>query len=607
MTVADTDGGRIPETPFSLNAVCRGCVQMKSHNNSIIRNSFLRKRPAFKSGALALIVVIVAVISLSNTNTAVVSSAEDYVTIYDTTYDTPETGWKKIFGGAGSDFPGSVAATDDGFIVVGSSDSRSFGNGDWTGVEGKGDWDAIIVKFDKIGNIIWKKNFGGSGDDSFDSVAVAGDGFVAVGSSDSSSFGSGDWTGVGGKGDRDAIIVKFDTNGNVVWKKNFGGGASNSFITVAASSEGYIAVGNAWENSFGSGDWTGVGGKGKWDAVVVKFDTNGNVVWKKNFGGSDSDCFNGVAVTSDGYVAVGYSFRFDLDNLLGDLEDAIIVKYDKNGNILWEKVFGGRGNDGFSSVTAIDGNYIVVGNSDSRSFGNGDWTGVAKKGKTDTTMVKFDANGNAIWKKNFGGREYTFPRTVIADGDHFVVVGDIYSGLGSGDWKGIAGKGGTDGFIMKFDSNGDVVLKKNIGGKGADQLLSVAAVDGGYVTVGISSDLDSGDWNDLGRKDGSDAFIVKFGTDFGIGFVSVKNVTLASASATVGETLALNGTTAPSDATNKTITWIIKSAGTTGAVISGNELFATSTGKVVVTAVVADGVAPGTPFEKDFTITVRAV
>ena len=605
MIVADTDRGRMPETPFSLNAVCRGCVKMTSHNNSIIRNSFLRKRPAFKSGALALIVVIVAVISLSNTNMTAVSSAEEYVTIYDTTYDTPGTGWKKTFGNE-SDSISMVAATDDGFVIVGSSGPSSFGTGDWAGVEGKGDQDAIIVKFDADGNVIWKKNFGGASKDGFSSVAVTGSGFVAVGISDFDSFGTGDWASVGGKGDWDAIIVKFDTNGNVVWKKNFGGEAGNSFIAVAESSDGFIAVGSTWETSFGNGDWASVEGKGNRDAIIVKFDTNGNVVWKKNFGGSDDDSFSSVVVSDDSYVVVGGSFRFSMD-LKEDHGDALIVKYDKNGNVIWEKIFGGRDSDGFSSVVVSDDSYVVVGYSSSGSFGNGDWTGVAKKGNIAATMVKFDTNGNVVWKKNFGGNGYMSFGKVVTDGANFVAVGDIISGYGRGDWKGIAGKGGTDAFIVKFDTNGNVTLKKIIGGKGADQHWSVAAVEGGYVSVGYSSDYSSGDWKDLTEKDNFAPFIVKLGMGFGIDFVPVKNITLVSASATVGETLALNGTTAPSDVTNKTITWIIKSAGTTGAVINGNELFATSTGKVVVTAVVADGVAPGTPFEKDFTITVRAV
>jgi len=75
----------------------------------------------------------------------------------------------------------------------------------------------------KAQNVVWKKNFGGSGSDYFNAVTAAHNAIFAVGYSPSNSFGNGDWTGVSGKGSDDAIIVKYDTAGNMVWRKNFGG------------------------------------------------------------------------------------------------------------------------------------------------------------------------------------------------------------------------------------------------------------------------------------------------------------------------------------------------------------------------------------------------
>ena len=88
-------------------------------------------------------------------------------------------------------------------------------------------------------------------------------------------------------------------------------------------------------------------------------------------------------------------------------------------------------------------------------------------------------------------------------------------------------------------------------------------------------------------------------------FVAVTNITGVPATATAGTVLTLTGTPAPSDATNNTISWSVKSPGTTGATIDGNKLSTTAAGTVVVTATVANGAAAGTPFVKDFTITVN--
>ena len=99
----------------------------------------------------------------------------------------------------------------------------------------------------------------------------------------------------------DAIIVKYDLSGNVVWKKNFGGSIIEYFYGVTTTSDGYVAVGESFSNDY---DLEGLN-KGSFDVIIVKYDLSGNVVWKKAFGGSDDEYFYGVTTTSDGYVAVG--------------------------------------------------------------------------------------------------------------------------------------------------------------------------------------------------------------------------------------------------------------------------------------------------------------
>ena len=315
--------------------------------------------------------------------------------------------WLKDIGGSGrfDNFTSVLQTKDGGYIAVGSSDSK---DGDFTGLN-KGDMDAIMVKFDANGNKLWIKDIGGKtadmgnlnswftpyDNDQFTSVQQTNDGgYIAVGTSNSK---DGDFTGIN-KGRTDAIIVKFDTNGNKLWAKSIGGSQGESFHSVQQTKDGgYVAVGRTSSND---GDFTGFNTK-RSDAIMVKFDTNGNKLWVKTFGGSQDDLLTSVQQTNDGgYIAVGDSNSDDgdLKGLINNFDDAIIVKFDANGNKLWVKSIGGGLFDLFKSVQQTkDGGYIAVGSSNSD---DGDFTGINGHYYTYAIIVKYDANGNRLWIKN---------------------------------------------------------------------------------------------------------------------------------------------------------------------------------------------------------------
>jgi len=560
----------------------------RSRENGSIMNEELRIMRKF---ALFLVVAM-----LLNVASALAQSGSDIL-------------WKKNFGGSGANSYKSVTAVSDGVIAVGSS--QYFGNGDWSGVTGKGSYDAIIVKYDNSGNVVWKKNFGGSDEDHFSSVTTVVDGIVAVGRSNPDSFGNGDWAGVTGKGGGDAIIVKYDNVGNVVWKKNFGGSFNDSYYSVTTVSDGVVAVGFSHAGSFGNGDWADVTEKGGFDAIIVKYDNSGNVVWKKNFGGSDWDQFTSVTAVSDGIVAVGYSNAGSFGN--GDWAgitgkggtDAIMVKYDNSGNVVWKKNFGGSDSDSYESVTTVSDGVIAVGYSNAGSFGNGDWASVTGKGGYDAIVVKYDNSGNVVWRKNFGGSGSDFYYSVTTVSDGIVAVGLSHAGsFGNGDWASVTGKGGYDAIIVKYDNSGNVVWKKNFGGSDWDQYDSVTAISDGVIAVGYSGvgSFGNGDWAGVTGKGSVDAIIVKYGT-----FIPVTNITDVPTTTTVGTPLTLTGTVVPSNAIYQTIVWSVINAGTTGATINGNTFNAMGGGTATIKATITNGLAIGTDYTQDFNITVNII
>ena len=366
--------------------------------------------------------------------------------------------WQNTFGGGGSyasDLFYSVTAVSDGIVAVGTSSASSFGTGDWESVDAKGESDAIIVKFDNNGNVVWKKNFGGSYTNSYHSVTAVSGGVVAAGRYSYEENG------------HNAVIVKYDNDGNIVWEKYFGGNHNDYYYGVTAVSDGIVAVGYSSFLSFGSGDWEGITGKGEDDVIIVKYNNDGEVVWKRNFGGIALDRANAVTAVADGIVVVGHSLcnsygcTFDTGDWEGVAAkgdyDATIVKFDNNGNIVWKNNFGGSYMDFYNSVTALSDGVVAVGYSSPASFGTGDWTGVVGKGgNLDAIIVKYDNAGNVVWKKNFGGNREEIYYDVTTVSNDIVAVG-ISSSIGNGDWAGVAGKGLYDAIIVKYanDSNTD--------------------------------------------------------------------------------------------------------------------------------------------------------
>ena len=125
------------------------------------------------------------------------------------------------------------------------------------------------------------------------------------------------------------------------------------------------------------------------------------VVKEFTYADSRDEFLDEVVGTSDGgYVTVGYVADEDVDAYdVSDSSDALIIKYDKDDKIVWKKIFGGTLGDYYTGVTELsDGSLIVVGYTEST-----DIEGITSIGSYDGIIVKYDKNGNLLWKKNYGG------------------------------------------------------------------------------------------------------------------------------------------------------------------------------------------------------------
>ena len=234
--------------------------------------------------------------------------------------------WSRVFGGA-VDYRGhSVVQTGDGgFIVAGTAYTTNQAGQVW------------LWKSDPGGAEEWSRTFGGVENDVGACVRQTQDGgFILVGSTSSYSVGG-----------RDIWLIKTDAQGGTIWRKTFGGAGHDEGLCVQQDSEGgYIVAGRT--NSSGAGDY---------DAWLLRIDAEGTEVWSRTYGGAGSDAANAVCLTEDN-ACVFTGGRF----YSGQNDDLSLLKISADGDLIWERTFGGTEYDeGFGAQQTTDGGFAVVG------------------------------------------------------------------------------------------------------------------------------------------------------------------------------------------------------------------------------------------------------
>jgi hypothetical protein len=354
-------------------------------------------------------------------------------------YAQPREEWSKTFGGWGWDVGYSVQQTDDGgYIITGYSESPD-------GAE-----DVYLVKTDGKGRELWSRIYGGSEYDCGYSVQQTSDGGYII-AGETWSFGAGDG---------DVYIIRTNSEGDETWSYTFGGSSYDYGYSVQQTSDGgYIIAGETWSFDSISGD-----------LYLIKTDSDGNKVWDNYGGGSFTDSGWSVQEATDGgYIVVGRTDSFGVGGY-----DAYLVKIDSEGGGVWNKTFGGSGDDMFMSVDqTTDGGYIMVGD----IYNSG----------TDVYLIKTDSSGNKMWSKTFGGQNDDFGHSVqqTIDGG-FIIVGDTYS----------FGEKGYDVYLIKTDSEGNELWSRTFGGSDDDTGWSVEQTrDGGYIIAAETWNSDEDDVN----------------------------------------------------------------------------------------------------------------
>lgn len=350
--------------------------------------------------------------------------------------------WSRTFGGSLDDIGKNMVQTKDGgYALVGYSQSS---DGDASNNEGFHDnW---ILKLDASGNIQWEKSFGFSGHDhSYDLIQTTDGGFFFSGFLDITAARADGYEEKGNYLTRHGVGefwgIKLDAEGNLEWRKYFGGTNNDRAHGVVQSNDGGFVLAGFSESQ----DYDISNAKGSYDYWVVKIASDGNFIWERSFGGTGIEIAYDIAKTQDNaYVIVGNTFSNDIDisNNNGE-SDIWLIKIDDNGNLLWEKNYGGSQFDAAQSVSlATDGGFLITGNSKSS---NVDVT--SNIGENDIWLIKTNASGALVWQKSYGGSGIDFGFDAIETHDHgVIVIGDSQST----DFMNLQNKGNSDAIVLKI-------------------------------------------------------------------------------------------------------------------------------------------------------------
>ncbi|QHT70247.1 S8 family serine peptidase [Rhodocytophaga rosea] len=337
----------------------------------------------------------------------------------------------------------------------------------------------------------WNKRFGGSGADNFSIVIKTSDGGYLLGGHSTSAV-SGDRT-QGTQGAQDYWIVKTDASGNKQWDKRFGGSAGDYLNTIIRTSDGgYLLGGNSLSGISGDKSQASQGGQDYW---VVKITSTGTKQWDKRFGGSGNDDLRTLYQLSTGeYILSGNS----LSGISGDKSQASqgatdywVIKISSTGGKIWDKRFGGSGDDWVeASVVNSDGSIVLAGRSASGLSGD---KSQASQGGRDFWVIKINSTGGKVWDKRFGGSGNEDAYAMATTGDGGFLIGGLSTSGVSGD-KSQASQGGQDFWVIRLNSTGGKVWDKRFGGSLTEDLRSVIRTsDGGYLLGGKSDSGVSGD------------------------------------------------------------------------------------------------------------------
>ncbi len=333
----------------------------------------------------------------------------------------------------------AVISNDSSYVTVGS-------NNDNDNYYEK----AKISKYDKEKNKTFEKLYNTGYNSAFFGVTFDGDSIVAVGSYEKELDDHNNSI-------RKALIVKYDSEGDIEFSRDFELLDNSKFTSIVKVSDGYLVTGQSVYMN------TKVGSE-KGGAILVKYDTDGNLLWNKSYGSSKSAIFNDLLVVNDSIYTVGTD-----DNYVG-----IICKYDLNGNLNAYNDFKSTDEVGFSGIITLNDRIYISG---AERVG---------KNKTNAMIVEYDYDCTYIKQVSYKTEGSARYNKLMIDKDNNIIAIGIKTSNKKSNSRTVSDIN-YDGIIGKYNTNLREIDVTSYGDDRDDYFTDVILVREDYLVVGYSS------------------------------------------------------------------------------------------------------------------------
>ena len=264
-------------------------------------------------------------------------------------------------------------------------------------------------------------------------------------------------------GETDVWLIKTDKNGNIEWQKSYGGSNSDQPFNVIQTQDGNYIIGVNSTSSI-SGNKT-VPQYGEYDLWLIKIDSFGNIIWQKSYGGFQDDLFNVITEKEDGSLVLSASTFSSTSGTkqlpLKGTTDYWHLFLDKNGNYQKELSFAGDDWNFATGLNILNDNSMVISGS-SNSTNAIDKT-EPSFGSFDIWLVKSDTNGNIIKDKTIGGTVDDYSRISVMNSNSDIILCGLTNSSISGN-KSSGTYGVYDIWMVKVDTNLNIIWDKTFGG-----------------------------------------------------------------------------------------------------------------------------------------------